>query len=142
MLAPPLVAEIRRLVATQHLSQRQIAQVVGVSRGTVATIAAGKRPDYEALRSARQSDSAAASGPPERCPDCGGMVYAPCRVCRTREIMAQAARPALRSDGGLLGLQLRDEHRQRYRGGACRPRCAGRQGRPVIVVAGHVSNLP
>ena len=49
MIAPGIVAEIRRLLAEEKLSQRKIGRLVGVSRGTVAAIASGTRPDYEAL---------------------------------------------------------------------------------------------
>ena len=28
-------------------------------------------------------------GPPRRCPNCGGLVYVPCRLCRVRKTLAE-----------------------------------------------------
>ena len=50
MIKPEVVEEIERLLGEEKLSQRKVARLTGVSRGTIATIAAGKRPDYEQLR--------------------------------------------------------------------------------------------
>ena len=84
MLAPYIVAEIRRLLAEDRLSQRKIAQRLGVSRMTVYMIATGKRPDYEQRRSC--DDEEPLTGPPRRCPGCGGMVLQPCQLCRVRQL--------------------------------------------------------
>ncbi|MBX7168449.1 MAG: helix-turn-helix domain-containing protein [Pirellulales bacterium] len=85
MLSPELVLEIRRLLAEGRLSQRKIAKQLGVSRATVGAIASGKRPDY-APRLPREDEPLRPTGPPRRCPRCGGMVYLPCRLCQVRDI--------------------------------------------------------
>ncbi len=88
MLAPGLVAEVRRLLEEKRLSQRKIARTTGVSRGTVNAIARGIRPDYETRYETRpgpwQGDFVPPSGPLHRCPGCGGLVQMPCLVCYVR----------------------------------------------------------
>lgn len=91
MLPTILVLEIRRLLDRGELSQRAIAQQVGVSRGIVAEMASGRRGDHgndPELQSPRLSPNRELTIP-IRCPACGGLVYAPCRLCR-----AEAARSA------------------------------------------------
>ena len=119
MIAPAVVEEIRSLLTKGKLSQRAIARVTQVSRGTVGAIATGRRPDYETLRRSRRDDTAPLPlGPRRRCPGCGGMVYMPCHACRIRDTAAR--RPwqfdlrwlALLDEP--LGLDLRDEERARY----------------------------
>ena len=46
MIASDIVKEIRQMLAEGSLSQRAIAERMGVSRGTVCAIAHGKRRDY------------------------------------------------------------------------------------------------
>ncbi len=139
MLAPEKVEQIRRLLAEGNHSQRRIARMLGVSRGTVLAIANNRRPDYEALRRARQEEEELAlmqfSGPPRRCPECGGKVYMPCLACRARRWAEkhQRNRPRLSSVGREepLGLNLREEHRLRYeRVRARRERLAMRRNPP------------
>jgi transcriptional regulator with XRE-family HTH domain len=113
MLAPGLVTEVRRLLSEKKLSQRKIARLVGVSRGTIGAIAAGRRPDYAALRKP-DDDAEKPSGPPERCPGCGGMVYLPCRLCRTRVAIKTYAPPRWQDAIEPLGLNLRPDHYARY----------------------------
>jgi transcriptional regulator with XRE-family HTH domain len=115
MLAPFLVDEIRRLLAEDKLSYRKIAQRLGVNRATVGAIAAGRRPDYERLRHVRHDDPLEPTGPPARCPQCGGMVYLPCRLCHLRSTMPRPAEPRRRDRvGEIVQLQLKEEHRLRY----------------------------
>jgi len=83
MIAPAVVDEIKRLLESGHLSQRTIAQQLGVSRGTVNAIALGKRLDPDPDRDA---GFAAPEGPLTRCPGCGGLVLMPCLLCRVREM--------------------------------------------------------
>jgi len=117
MIAPAIILEVRRLLAETKLSQRKIAQLAGLSRGSVGAIASGRRPDYEGLpRDEDEIDEPA--GPPARCPGCGGMVYLPCRLCCVRQDDGRKRRPA--QDDGLrhfdesLDLALRPDHRARY----------------------------
>ena len=118
MIAAQVVDEIRRLLAEGHYSQRQIARLMNVNRGTVGAIAAGRRPDYQSLRQNRREEPPQPVGPPQRCPGCGGMVYLPCRLCRARAAKdaaprRHALRPPLRADEPLQ-LNLKEEHRLRY----------------------------
>ena len=115
MIAPSVVHEIKRLLAEGKYSQRRIARLIGVSRGTVGAIASGKRRDYE--RSPRDGETGLERpvGPPQRCPGCGGLVYLPCRLCRVRKLIAErrVARPPVRPEPPLR-LELSDEQRARY----------------------------
>ncbi len=88
MLVLAKVKEVQRLLAEQKLSQRKIAEAIGVSRATVSAIAKGKRPNYEP-RMRAQAVEFEPLGPIERCPSCGGRVYMPCRLCRVRKIKAR-----------------------------------------------------
>jgi hypothetical protein len=81
MISSAKVAEIRALLDAGELSQRQIATLAGVSRGTIGAIASGKRVE----RLPRPTDEWEEEGPIVRCPGCGGKVYAPCRLCRVRD---------------------------------------------------------
>lgn len=96
-LAANVVEAIRRQLAERLLSQRRIARAVGVSRGTVDAIAAGRRPDYLARREIRRLERQqnpvgyCESGPPVRCGGCGGLVWLPCVLCRTRAAIRAAA---------------------------------------------------
>lgn len=84
MLTLPVVLEIRRLLEEGELSQRTIAAKMGVSRSTVSALANGRRGWHgrQSARSMLRPSSGAAL--PQRCPDCGGLVFMPCRLCRLR----------------------------------------------------------
>ena len=115
MIAPSVVNQIKRLLAEGRFSQRKIARMTGVSRGTVGAIAAGKRRDHEALSQSREEEPEEPAGPPRRCPGCGGIVYLPCRLCGVRKLLAEARitrRPARPDEP--LALELVGEHRTRY----------------------------
>jgi hypothetical protein len=58
-------------------TQRSIALATGVSRGSVATIANGRR----ISQPGRPSGTNALRGPIERCPGCGRRIEMPCRAC-------------------------------------------------------------
>jgi len=81
MIARNVVAEIRELLLRGELSQRKIAEQVGVSRGTVSAIARGKRPERPRRRSRRFVDYVPPRGPAMRCHTCGGKVQMPCLRC-------------------------------------------------------------
>jgi hypothetical protein len=84
MIASSIVDKVVRLLAEGRLSQRAIAHATGISRGTVASIAQGKRPRERRTKD-RFSDPSRPLGPPRRCPGCGGLVYLPCLLCRIRQ---------------------------------------------------------
>ena len=96
MICVDVVDEIRDLLSEGRLSQRKIAERVGVSRGTVNAIARGRRPEDAARRREPATDFRPPSGLPTRCSGCGGMVQMPCLVCQVRAIK-QRGRPQGRS---------------------------------------------
>jgi transcriptional regulator with XRE-family HTH domain len=118
MIAPGIVNEIRRLLAEEKLGYRKIAALTGVSRGTVAAIASGKRPDYDALVLDLDDGLDEPAGPPSRCPGCGGLVYMPCVLCNVRNRVTAKPNQTLRGLNSEpfvpLDLNLRPEHRARY----------------------------
>lgn len=110
MIQPEAVAEVRRLLAEGKQSQRQIARLVGVSRGTVGAIALGRRHDRP---TEPIEEETLWEGPPTRCPECGAMVYMPCVLCRVRKKLGKRRRVVdCRTE--TLRLDLRPEHRVRY----------------------------
>ncbi len=78
-----VIEAIDRLLQEGQLSQRQIAERLGVSRGTVNAIANGSRALHgkEAFAKGAVDDPFL---PAHRCPKCGYYVHLPCLVCRTR----------------------------------------------------------
>jgi DNA-binding XRE family transcriptional regulator len=81
MIASDIVKEIRQMLAESGLSQRAIAQRMGVSRGTVNAIAQGKRHDYIPHLFSQDNHFNPPSGLPARCPECGGLTQMPCLAC-------------------------------------------------------------
>jgi len=81
MLAPQVVAEIKRFLAEGTWSQRKIARHLSVSRGIVGAIANGKRPERRKTRYVGL-DFVPPTGAPERCPRCGALVIRPCVACQ------------------------------------------------------------
>jgi hypothetical protein len=118
MIPHATVTEIRRLLAETSLSQRKIAALAGVSRGTVSAINAGKPFDSDMPPG---EDWEEPTGPAVRCPGCGGLVYMPCQLCRMRKLIANSAgrtpqdRTAPRRDAfEPIDMDLRPDHRARY----------------------------
>ncbi|NQT40465.1 MAG: helix-turn-helix domain-containing protein [Planctomycetes bacterium] len=108
MIAPDVVREIRDLLEQGQLSQRKISQKLGVSRGTVNAIAQGKRVDRQPAGGRYGIDRIASTGPPRRCPGCGGLVWMPCLLCHIRggkdrfradPLIKGALRPRARAEG-------------------------------------------
>ncbi len=118
MIAAEAVAEIRRLLSEDRLSQREIARQTGVCRGSVGAIASGRRPDYESQPEPADDGPEEPAGPPARCPGCGAKVYMPCVLCHMRtEMGKRPPAPAnnRRDDAPeSADLDLRLEHRVRY----------------------------
>lgn len=86
MLSTALIMEVRRELDRGELSFREISKRVGVSRGIIAAMAKGERGNHGRLF-AEEGDRSHPRRPlasPTRCPECGGLVYAPCRLCEAR----------------------------------------------------------
>ena len=113
MLRAETVAQIKRLLAAEKLSQRGIARRLRVSRGTVGAIALGRRPDYDAQRREAEAEEVRPARPKKRCPDCGALlVIVPCVACRAmRKRKARRLAPAGPDE---LALELKPEHHARY----------------------------
>jgi hypothetical protein len=90
MITPLVVREVKRLLAEGSYSQRKIARMTGVSRTTVRVIASGKRRDRDTPAREPRMGLDKPTGPPRRCPGCGGLVYMPCRLCHVRELIAES----------------------------------------------------
>ena len=84
MIAPTIVQKIRQFLDGGELSQRKIARRLGVSRGTVLSIARGRRSHDSAGR--QGDDFFDPDAPAERCRSCGGMVKMPCLLCHIRRL--------------------------------------------------------
>jgi hypothetical protein len=90
MLSDAIVLETRRLLDEGQLTWRAIAERLDVSRSFVGNIATGRR-TLRTMPIEEKHDSLAS-----RCRECGGLVYKPCRLCRTRtyQLSHRAARLA------------------------------------------------
>jgi hypothetical protein len=84
MHSKTLIDEVDRLLREGELSQRKIAERLGVSRGTVGAIASGQRGLFGREPGDGVGTVLMPAGPAERCAGCGYRVYLPCLVCRTR----------------------------------------------------------
>lgn len=85
MLPLATIKEIHLLLEQGELSQRQIAKMLGVSRGTVCAVASGRRGLYGTAADAEEV-GLAFEGTAVRCPGCGAQVFMPCLLCRAREL--------------------------------------------------------
>jgi hypothetical protein len=98
MIATELIEEIRRLLQAGRISQRQIAERLGVSRATVNAIACGRHRTAANQRRGREADAfIPPTGLPTRCPNCGGLTQMPCLACyiRAKQQAGRTARPPL-----------------------------------------------
>jgi hypothetical protein len=86
MFSDAIVLETRRLLDEGQLSWRAIAERLDVSRSFVGNVAAGRRA-LQTMPIEEPHDSLAS-----RCRECGGLVYKPCRLCRTRAYQRQVHR--------------------------------------------------
>jgi hypothetical protein len=120
MLPPKRVNLVRWLLTVDKLSCRKIARKTGVSRATVGLIAAGRNRKPFTPPQPWQIDPAQPLEPPQRCPDCGGWVRLPCRLCRVRRWIKKQREKRIVSgmsllrQAGPLGLALRPGEQQRY----------------------------
>lgn len=111
MLSPAQIRRIKELLADGTHTYRQIAHLLGVSLGTVSAIASRRRWSDEVVDLHRDEPE----GPPQRCPECGGLVMMPCLLCATREQIIRGRLPQLAALlDAPLGLDLTPEHQRRY----------------------------
>jgi hypothetical protein len=101
MLAEARVEQVAELVAEGRLSQRAIARLTGISRGTVGAISLGTRPRHLRPKSA-DDDLFRPLGPAVRCGGCGGKVQMPCLLCRVRALLAIERRLAELTGSGTI----------------------------------------
>jgi predicted DNA-binding protein (UPF0251 family) len=81
MLTQEMLEEIRSLLFNENLSQREVAQRLRVSRGTVQAVARNKCRLYTPLKRSPSQDFQPPCGLPLRCPSCGAKVQMPCLAC-------------------------------------------------------------
>jgi hypothetical protein len=100
------------LLRDSNLSQRQIAAVAHVSRGSVANVLYNRHRG----RDRPADDVEDLVGPPERCPECGCLVYMPCRLEIARRALACADKQPSDASRAIepLGLDLHGEPLRRY----------------------------
>ena len=84
MLKPEIVLKILFLLKEKKCSQRKVAKIIGVSRGTVSAIALGKRKLMRSLSAHEDASFISPQGPPRRCPLCGAKTQMPCLACQLR----------------------------------------------------------
>jgi hypothetical protein len=85
MISTALAAEILRLLYVERRSQREVAQMLAMSRVTVNRVANGKWAGYRRTVSSNATGHEPHPEPARRCPGCGAMVYLwPCLTCRLR----------------------------------------------------------
>jgi len=85
MLKPQIVLKILFLLKEKKFSQRKIAKMIGVSRGTVSAIALGKRKFMRFLSAREEANFISPRGPYRRCPTCGAKAKMPCLACQLRK---------------------------------------------------------
>jgi len=87
MLKPHVVLKILFLLKEKKHSQRKIAKMTGVSRGTVSAIALGRKKLVRYMVAQEDAGFVSPRGPHRRCPICGAKTKMPCLACQLREKM-------------------------------------------------------
>lgn len=109
MISNSVIAQIERLLDS-NLSQRKIAETLGVSNTTVSRVASRKRSQIDL---SDQIDKA--QGPLVRCPKCGGRTRMPCAYCQITEIERTVKiYPADLQPAEEFRVELVGEQRRRY----------------------------
>ena len=87
MLPVTIVLEIQRLLSSGAWSQRKIAEMLGVSRGTVSAVAQGRRTpdDNDCDSDIEVRGFKHPRGTPRRCARCGVLTKMPCLSCQIAE---------------------------------------------------------
>ena len=132
MIPPSIIAEAKRLLA-EGQTQREVARLLGISRGTIGAVLKGRRPNYADREDESRIDPNALKS---RCGGCGALCVQPCLACRDRELLKKAVgrRPEAVDSSRLpttdaLDFELRPDHRarldevrlRRLEAGDCRP---------------------
>lgn len=114
MLSEKIAREIHTLIDHGY-SFRRVAELVGVSRGSVAAIARSRR--GTAGEDILPDESDLVLQPPERCGECGAWVRLPCVACRTRLYLEMGGKrffdPQRELAGGPLRLASAAAHARR-----------------------------
>ncbi len=125
------------MLETGKLSHRKISRLTGVSRGTIDGISNGTRKLKDRNGRSNLSEDAlelylASQDIPKRCQECGAKVVLPCRHCAARAFAAKnKKRPSDRGPPIILGLELKPEHKARYKE-VRRARCEASQPAGVV----------
>ncbi len=113
MVDPQKILEVIRLLKGGRFSQRKIALITGVSRGTVSSIAKGK-----IRREFTETVKIRPKGPWGRCPECGGKTQMPCTYCHLKKAIGVRSKDALwnfsEQKTGLLDIDLKGWKLKRY----------------------------
>jgi len=103
------------------MSQRRTALAIGISRGTVGTIKAGKWKAHSKPKRIEEPEL----GPIGHCDQCGRKISLPCKACRDEAARVQGSgfgnhpssfilHPSSFADDGPLELELKPGERERY----------------------------
>jgi hypothetical protein len=113
MIAEEKIREAELMLARGKLSQRKIAKITGLSRGTISMIANGKR-KVQAKTVAPDLPPEQEKSPPVRCPCCGAMVRMPCLLCFLKNL-AERKSPIMRPHGRIAETTpaMTNEHHSR-----------------------------
>ena len=85
MIAEEKIREAETMLARGTMSQRKIAKITGLSRGTIHMIANGTRTIQVKVIDPDMPPEQV-NGPKVRCPGCGGMVQMPCLLCYLKSL--------------------------------------------------------
>lgn len=112
---PDTEIAIKQLLYVGKLSQRSIAKVTGINRGTVNSIARGKRKVQPVVPVVPDTESVFRGGPVSRCP-CGSFsrinpLAGVCLACQVRRLPGHAT-PDTEAD--TLVTDLEDQDQLRY----------------------------
>ena len=88
MIAEEKIREAETMLACGTMSQRKIAKMTGLSRGTISMIANGTR-TIQVKTIDPNMPPEQENGPMVRCPGCGGMVQMPCLLCHLKRLAAE-----------------------------------------------------
>ena len=92
MIKNDIIRKILLHIEQGELSQRKIAKILGVSRGTVQAVVHGRRTEHHASALKTATTWIVPSGQPKRCPHCGSWVKMPCLACQLFELYQSSTR--------------------------------------------------